>query len=84
MRKNAEMSRDDTTYTFEEAVDLTQELANGLPTYPGGPVPSFKSYATLAKNGVNLTSLTLGSHWGTHTDAEALNSEWGCESIRSR
>src|ERR1700733_13313302 len=56
-------------YMFEEAVDLTQELVNGMPIYPGNPVPSFKSYATLAKNGVNLTSLTLGSPTGTHTDA---------------
>jgi arylformamidase len=56
-------------YRFEEAVDLTQELANGMPIYPGNPVPSFKSYETLAENGVNLMSLALGSHTGTHTDA---------------
>lgn len=56
-------------YNFEKAVDLTQELSNGMPIYPGDPAPSFKSYATLAKNGVNLTRLTLGSHTGTHIDA---------------
>ena len=56
-------------YKFDKAVDLTQDLANGMPIYPGDPAPSFKSYATLAKNGVNLTRLTLGSHTGTHTDA---------------
>jgi len=57
------------TYRFDESVDLTQELANGMPIYPGNPVPSFKSYRTLAKDGVNLTTLALGSHTGTHTDA---------------
>lgn len=57
------------TYHFESAVDLTQELANGMPIYPGDPAPSFESAATLAKNGVNLTRLVLGSHTGTHTDA---------------
>ncbi len=56
-------------YDFEKAVDLTHELTNGMPIYPGDPRPSFESAATLAKNGVNLTHLELGSHTGTHTDA---------------
>jgi arylformamidase len=56
-------------YLFEKAVDLTHELLNGMPVYPGDPSPSFVSYATLEKDGVNLTKLTLGSHTGTHIDA---------------
>ncbi|OLD12030.1 MAG: hypothetical protein AUI97_08175 [Crenarchaeota archaeon 13_1_40CM_3_52_17] len=56
-------------YLFEKAIDLTHELYNGMPIYPGDPSPSFVSYATLGKNGVNLTKLTLGSHTGTHIDA---------------
>jgi len=56
-------------YIFEKAIDLTQELHNGMPIYPGDPSPSFVSYATLEKDGVNLTKLTLGSHTGTHIDA---------------
>lgn len=56
-------------YLLKEAIDLTQSLANGMPVYPGDPSPSFESYATLEKDGVNLTRLTLGSHTGTHTDA---------------
>ncbi|MDH2901028.1 MAG: cyclase family protein [archaeon] len=56
-------------YIFEKAVDLTHELANGMPIYPGDPSPSFERSATIEKNGVNLTKLTLGSHTGTHTDA---------------
>jgi arylformamidase len=54
---------------FEEAVDLTHELRNGMPVYPGDPIPRFVSYATIKKDGVNLTKLTLGSHTGTHIDA---------------
>jgi arylformamidase len=54
---------------FNKAVDLTHELHNGMPVYPGDPSPSFVSYATLEKDGVNLTKLTLGSHTGTHIDA---------------
>jgi len=56
-------------YLFEKAIDLTHELHNGMPIYPGDPSPSFVSYATLEKNGVNLTKLILGSHTGTHIDA---------------
>jgi arylformamidase len=56
-------------YLLKEAVDLTQNLANGMPVYPGDPSPSFESCATLDKDGVNLTRLTLGSHTGTNTDA---------------
>ena len=56
-------------YLFDEAVDLTHELRSGMTVYPGDPLPSFENYATLEKNGVNLTKLTLGSHTGTHIDA---------------
>ncbi|HEV2118997.1 MAG TPA: cyclase family protein [Candidatus Bathyarchaeia archaeon] len=56
-------------YLFERAVDLTHELHNGMPIFPGDPSPSFASFATLEKDGVNLTKLTLGSHTGTHIDA---------------
>lgn len=56
-------------YAFEKAVDLTHELVNGMPIYPGDTSPSFERSATIEKNGVNLTRLTLGSHTGTHTDA---------------
>lgn len=56
-------------FLFEDAVDLTQTLSNDMPVYPGDPSPSIESFATLEKNGVNLTRLTLGSHTGTHVDA---------------
>ena len=56
-------------YQFEKSVDLTHELRNGMPIYPGDPAPRFVSYSTIEKNGVNITKLTLGSHTGTHIDA---------------
>jgi arylformamidase len=40
-----------------------------MPVYPGDPSPTFTAYATLAKDRVNLTKMTLGSHTGTHLDA---------------
>lgn len=56
-------------YAFEKAVDLSHELENGMPIYPGDPSPAFESAATIEKNGVNLTRMDLGSHTGTHIDA---------------
>ncbi len=56
-------------YLFEKAVDLTHVLHDGMPIYPGDPSPTFAAYATLSKDGVNLTKMTLGSHTGTHLDA---------------
>ncbi len=56
-------------YDFESAVDLTQELENDMPVYPGDPIPVFKRTKTISKNGVNLSDLNLGSHTGTHIDA---------------
>jgi arylformamidase len=56
-------------YLFERAVDLTQELANGMPVYPGDPVPRFDRAKTIPRDGVNISQMTLGSHTGTHVDA---------------
>ena len=56
-------------YQYDHAVDLTQDLANNMPVYPGDPVPTFHRTATIAANGVNLSQLDLGSHTGTHVDA---------------
>ena len=50
-------------------MDLSHHLRNGMPVYPDDPLPSFENYATLEKEGVNLTRLTMGSHTGTHLDA---------------
>ena len=58
-----------TMYIFQKATDLTHRLHNGMPIYPGDPSPSFESYSTLEKEGVNLTRIVMGSHTGTHLDA---------------
>ena len=50
-------------------VDLTQTIENGMPVYVGDAVPRVAKYKTLAKDGVNLSVITLGSHTGTHVDA---------------
>ncbi len=37
--------------------------------YPGDPQPRFDPHATIKDNNVNVTTITLGSHSGTHVDA---------------
>jgi arylformamidase len=56
-------------FAFEKAVDLTHNLQNGMHVYPGDPSPSFETYKSLEKDGVNLTRIVMGSHTGTHLDA---------------
>ena len=51
------------------ALDLTHTIEEGMPTYVGDAVPRVSRLKTLAKDGVNLSVLTLGSHTGTHVDA---------------
>jgi arylformamidase len=38
--------------------------------YPGKPEPSIKRYASIPKNKVNESLLTLGSHTGTHVESK--------------
>jgi arylformamidase len=51
------------------AIDLTHTVENGMPVYIGDPVPKISRFKRLAKDGVNVSVLKLGSHTGTHVDA---------------
>ncbi|MDG6942347.1 MAG: cyclase family protein [Nitrososphaerota archaeon] len=53
------------------ATDLTHTIENGMTVYVGDAIPRVSKYKTLAKDGVNLSVITLGSHTGTHVDAPA-------------
>ncbi|WP_126428574.1 cyclase family protein [Brevibacillus marinus] len=53
----------------EKIVDLSIPLSSRTPVYPGDPVPTITTAATIAADGYNLSLLQLGSHSGTHVDA---------------
>jgi arylformamidase len=59
------------TFIFDigNAIDLTNTIENGMAVYIGDPVPKVSSFKRLAKDGVNVSIMTLGSHTGTHVDA---------------
>ncbi len=49
--------------------DLSHPVASGMQVYPGDPAVELESALLLTRDGVDVTSLHLGSHTGTHLDA---------------
>ncbi|KAH9915872.1 putative cyclase [Fomitopsis serialis] len=52
-----------------EYVDLSQTLDPNTPVYPGDPIFSCCPTLTIEHDGNNVTSISMGSHTGTHVDA---------------
>ena len=52
-----------------DPIDLTLEISNMLPSFPGSPSPQFISWADKKSDGYNLELIFLSSHTGTHLDA---------------
>ncbi len=50
-------------------VDLSMPIDERTPFYPGDPEPRVCPATTIAREGVNVLRLDLGSHSGTHCDA---------------
>jgi kynurenine formamidase len=50
-------------------VDLSRRVDDHTQVYPGDPEVRLEPAATLAAHGVNVLSLHIGSHSGTHVDA---------------
>lgn len=51
--------------------DLSRQLTNGTPVYPGDPPVVLTTHADYADHGYRVTRLELGTHAGTHLDAPA-------------
>ncbi|WP_405784923.1 cyclase family protein [Streptomyces sp. NBC_01378] len=49
-------------------VDLSVELATGMPVYPGDPRVTLTAALSVAADGVNVLHLDMGSQSGTHVD----------------
>ena len=50
-------------------VDLSHRVDENTQTFPSDPGPRFEPAATIERDGMNVLSLHLGSHSGTHVDA---------------
>jgi arylformamidase len=52
-------------------IDLSHNLKNGMPFYPGTLPPDFNEVSTVEKNGFSERHLSMLSHTGTHIDFPA-------------
>ena len=52
-------------------VDLTHELADDMPIFPGLPRPTFRPIAAVEQDGYAMSEYHLLNHIGTHVDAPA-------------
>jgi arylformamidase len=50
---------------FDVSLPITEEMV----VYPGKPGPSIQRYASVPRDNVNESILTLGSHTGTHVES---------------
>jgi arylformamidase len=48
--------------------DLSHTLEQGMPVYPGSPLPEFTSLFSIGEHGFAERLFTLSSHTGTHVD----------------
>ena len=48
--------------------DLSQKLQEGMPVYPGDPAFQARPLLSVEKDGMNVLSLSFGTHVGTHVD----------------
>ncbi|WP_255190662.1 cyclase family protein [Natronobeatus ordinarius] len=51
--------------------DLSHQLEDGMPVYPGDPPVEIEPTATLEADGYRTTGLSIDTHAGTHVDAPA-------------
>src|SRR5919206_2173336 len=51
--------------------DLTQIISKDIPVYSGDPEPDFEPWSTIERDSYNVTRIILGSHSGTHVDAQS-------------
>jgi arylformamidase len=56
---------------LERFFDLTRTISQKMQVYPGDPKPKFEPHSTIKDDKVNVTRITVGSHTGTHIDAQS-------------
>lgn len=52
-------------------MDLSHTIGDGMPVYPGDPVPTLTRHCTIERDGYNVLEIRVGSQSGTHVDAPA-------------
>ena len=52
-------------------IDLSQEIYDGMPVYPGDPEIKITLAATFDDGGWNMRRLEMNSHDGTHVNVQS-------------
>ncbi|WP_324716848.1 cyclase family protein [Carboxydochorda subterranea] len=63
------MKRLGNVIVYRKVVDLTHVLEPGSPAWPGDPLVTFETVATIEGNGYYLRRFSMGEHSGTHLNA---------------
>lgn len=48
--------------------DISVDLRNGMPTFPGDPAPVIKRVLEIPRDAANVSIINMGTHTGTHVD----------------
>lgn len=59
-------------------IDLTHELYDASPSWPGDPGITVAQHCTFERDGCRVARVSLGTHQGTHVDAPAHFLKDGC------
>ena len=51
-------------------IDLSHPMRDGQPSFPGDPILSIVAHSTIENRRCNVSRLSMGSHQGTHLDAQ--------------
>ncbi|SHI25426.1 Kynurenine formamidase [Vibrio aerogenes CECT 7868] len=54
---------------YSHILELSHPIKESIPLWPGDPEVSFKSVATMSKDGYYLRQFTIGEHSATHMNA---------------
>ncbi|MBG0790566.1 MAG: cyclase family protein [Desulfovibrionaceae bacterium] len=54
-----------------QTIDLSHPVRTGMPVFPGDEPPNLRRTCFIHRDGFAQTSLSMGSHTGTHVDAAA-------------
>ncbi|MGI0050231.1 MAG: cyclase family protein [Nitrososphaeraceae archaeon] len=71
MNVSKKIQDDPRTITLLRAFfDISRLINENMAIYPGDPKPKFEKVSTIENNKVEVTRITIGSHTGTHIDAQ--------------
>ena len=48
--------------------DISVDLYQGMPTFPGDPAPVIKRILEISRDAANVSIISMGTHTGTHVD----------------